>query len=79
MGVPFLKARLAGLERLAKDGLIRWSELSTYYWTHRAKRWVGQQYLQTRHSEFHKDLWGYVVLPGLLVLMLALVSAPLWV
>jgi hypothetical protein len=36
------------------------------------------QYLKTRTSDFHKDLWGYFILPGLLALVLFLLSAPLW-
>ena len=79
MGVPFLKARVAGLERLAKDGLVRWSELGDYHWKHRIRRWIGLEYLKTRHSEFHKDLYGYVILPGLVVITVALLLAPLWI
>jgi len=76
--IPFLKARLAGLERFLKDRLVSWSELSPYHWTCRAKRWLGTQYVKTRTSDFHKDLWGYIILPGLLFLVVALAFAPLW-
>ena len=84
--IPFLRARLDGLKRLfkahveqpIKTKLIDWSELSPYHWTHRIKRWLGMQYLKTRTSDFHKDLWGYIILPGLVAIFLALVSAPLW-
>ena len=84
--IPFLRARLQGLERLyeqcieqpIKLRLVEWSELSPYHWTHRLKRWLGMQYLKTRHSEVHRDLWGYFILPGCLFLMIALLSAPFW-
>ncbi len=79
MNLPFLKARIAGLERLAKDCLVRWSELSDYHWTHRIRRWIGLEYLKTRHSDFHKDLYGYFIIPGSLILIVALLCAPLWV
>jgi len=76
--IPFLKARLAGLERLLKDRLVAWSELSPYHWTCRIKRWFGMQYLKTRTSDVHKDLWGYIIIPGLIFLFIFLLTAPLW-
>lgn len=36
------------------------------------------QYIKTRTSDFHKDLWGYIILPVAIALFLALISAPVW-
>ncbi len=84
--IPFLKARFEGLKRLVhtyveqpmKEKLIDWSELSNYKIKNKIKRFFGMQYLKTRTSEFHKDLWGYIILPIALALFLALISAPVW-
>jgi len=76
--IPFLKARLVGLEKLTKNRLVEWSELSNYKITNKIKRWFGMQYLKTRTSDYHKDLWGYVIFPALLVLFIALLSSPAW-
>lgn len=84
--IPFLKARVEGLTRLfntyvdqrIKAKLIDWSELSPYKIKNRIKRWFGMQYLKTRTSDFHKDLWGYIIIPAAVFIFLLLVSAPLW-
>lgn len=69
--IPFVKARWEGLKRVVdtyveqpiKLKLVEWAELSPHYPLNRFKRWLGNQYVMSRSSEFHIDLWGYIIIP----------------
>jgi len=79
--MKYLKAAWDWYERVIeqpiKDRLIRWSNRPATA-SFEFRRWLGSVYLETRHDEWKLDLWGYFIIPGCLILIVLLLTAPFW-
>jgi len=79
--MKYLKSAWVWFDRVVaqpiKARLIKWSERPQTA-TFDLRRWIGFLYLETRHDEWKLDLWGYIIIPGCIVLVLLLLSAPVW-
>lgn len=55
-----------------RETLLRWK------YRKGIRGWLGSQYVLTRTSEVHRDLWGYILIPGAFFMGVALLTYPIW-